>query len=78
MRTTMILEEELVERAREATGIREKTELVRAGLRALIARSAAARLADLGGTHPDLPDIPRRRPEPDKRRETDKRREPNR
>lgn len=64
MRTTLILEEELIDRAREATGIDEKTALVRAGLRALIEAGAARRLADLGGTDPDLPDIPRRKTEP--------------
>jgi Arc/MetJ family transcription regulator len=64
MRTTLILEEELVERAREATGIDEKTALVRAGLKALIAQESARRLAALGGSDPDLPSIPRRRSEP--------------
>ena len=48
MRTTLILEESLVEQAREATGIREKSALVRAGLEALIAREAARRLGALG------------------------------
>lgn len=61
MRTTLIIDEELINQAREATGIDEKTALVRAGLRALIEAGAARRLADLGGTEPDLPDIPRRR-----------------
>ena len=62
MRTTLNIDDELVERAQELTGIREKTELVREGLKALIAREAAKRLAALGGTQPDLPRIPRRRP----------------
>lgn len=61
MRTTMILNEDLVARAREATGIAEKTALVHAGLEALIAREAARRLASLGGSQPDLKPIPRRR-----------------
>lgn len=61
MRTTLILDEDLLARAREATGIREKTALVRAGLEALIAREAARRLAALGGTQPKLRDVPRRR-----------------
>jgi hypothetical protein len=42
MRTTLIIDEGLLERARELTGIREKTALVRAGLEALIAREAAS------------------------------------
>ncbi len=61
MRTTLILEEALVEQAREATGIREKSALVRAGLEALIAREAARRLGALGGSEPKLRSIPRRR-----------------
>ena len=61
MRTTIILDDALVERAREATGIREKTALVREGLQALIAREAARRLAALGGAEPRLRQVPRRR-----------------
>ncbi len=61
MRTTLILDPTLVNRAKELTGIDEKTALVRAGLEALIARESARRLAALGGTEPDLMDIPRRR-----------------
>jgi hypothetical protein len=63
MRTTLIIEDELLNRARELTNIKEKTALVRAGLEALIVRAAGERLAALGGTNPELPDIPRRRPE---------------
>lgn len=63
MRTTLIIDEELLERSRELTGIHEKTALVRAGLEALIARESARRLAALGGSQPDLADIPRRRPQ---------------
>ena len=66
MRTTLILDEDLIKRAREASGIDEKTALVREGLRALIARESARRLAALGGSEPDLDPTPRRRPEPGK------------
>jgi len=62
MRTTLILDDTLVDRARRLTGIDEKTALVRAGLEALIAREAARRLAALGGTMPDVTAPPRRRP----------------
>jgi Arc/MetJ family transcription regulator len=62
MRTTLNLDDGLIERARELTGIREKTALVRAGLEALIAREAGKRLAMLGGTQPKMANIPRRRP----------------
>jgi Arc/MetJ family transcription regulator len=61
MRTTIILDESLINEARELTGIDEKTALVHAALRALIAREASKRLAALGGTEKNLEDIPRRR-----------------
>jgi Arc/MetJ family transcription regulator len=61
MRTTLILDDSLLERARQLTGIKEKTALVRAGLEALIAREAGKRLAALGGTQPKLTHVPRRR-----------------
>ncbi len=61
MRTTLILDDELVDRARRLTGVREKTALVRAGLEALIAKESALRLARLGGSEPHLKSVPRRR-----------------
>ncbi len=61
MRTTLIIDENLFERASKLTGIRQKTALVRAGLEALIAREAARRLAVLGGSEPALRAVPRRR-----------------
>ena len=61
MRTTLIIDEALLQRARELTGIEEKTALVRAGLEALIARESGKRLAALGGTQPKLLNVPRRR-----------------
>jgi hypothetical protein len=61
MRTTLIIDPNLLERASQLTGIRQKTALVRAGLEALIARDAAKRLASLGGTESGLRSVPRRR-----------------
>ena len=61
MRTTIDLEDELVEEARELTGIHEKTALLHAGLRLLVERENARRLVTLGGTMPNLKPIPRRR-----------------
>jgi Arc/MetJ family transcription regulator len=61
MRTTMNLDDELVARAQELTGIKERNTLVRMGLEALVQREAGRRLAKLGGTDPDIEDIPRRR-----------------
>jgi Arc/MetJ family transcription regulator len=63
VRTTLIVDDELVRRATELTGIEEKTALVRAGLNALIARETGKRLAALGGSEPELRPIPRRRSE---------------
>lgn len=62
MRTTIALDDELVNEAQRLTGSTEKTALVREALRALIERESARRLALLGGSEPDLKDIPRRRP----------------
>lgn len=61
MKTTMNIDDELLERARRLTDIREKTALVHAGLEALIARESARRLAELGGSEPRLKSVRRRR-----------------
>ena len=61
MRTTLIIDDALVERARAMTGIQGKTALVRAGLEALIKREAGRRLAKLAGSQPNMKPIPRRR-----------------
>jgi Arc/MetJ family transcription regulator len=62
MRSTLNIDESLVEEARRLTGIKEKTALVKAGLEALIAREVGRRLIALGGTQPDFEAAPRRRP----------------
>jgi Arc/MetJ family transcription regulator len=61
MRTTLKIEEDLLNKAKDLTGIHEKTHLVRLGLEALIARESSKRLARLGGTERKLGRIPRRR-----------------
>jgi len=61
MRTTLNIEDKLLEKAARLTGITEKTSLVRLGLEALIARESGKRLAKLGGTEKKLQRIPRRR-----------------
>ena len=61
MRTTINIDDEILSKASEVTGIKEKTALVRMGLEYLIARESAKRLARLGGTAKDLRPIPRRR-----------------
>ena len=62
MRTTLNIEDSLIDKAAKLTGIKEKTSLVRLGLEALIARESSKRLATLGGTEKKLDMIPRRRP----------------
>ena len=61
MRTTLNIEDNLMDKASKMTGIKEKTALVKLGLEALIARESAKRLARLGGTQKQLKAIPRRR-----------------
>ena len=61
MRTTLNIDDRLLERARELTGVTEKTALVRLGLEALIALESARRLAALGGSQKKLQPTPRRR-----------------
>ena len=61
MRTTVALDDDLVARAQDLTGVKEKSALVRAALVALIERESARRLARLGGSAPDLVTPPRRR-----------------
>jgi Arc/MetJ family transcription regulator len=62
MRTTLNINDEILEKASRLTGVKEKTALVRLGLEALIARESSRRLAKLGGTERGLRAIPRRRP----------------
>jgi Arc/MetJ family transcription regulator len=64
MRTTLNIDDDLLRKAAEATGIRAKTDLVHAGLDALVQREAARRLIALGGTMPGFKSPPRRRPKP--------------
>lgn len=61
MRTTLNIEDGLIDKASRLTGITEKTFLVRLGLEALIAAESAKRLARLGGSEKRLKAIPRRR-----------------
>jgi Arc/MetJ family transcription regulator len=62
MRTTLVLDDDLLVEAQRLTGATERTALVREALRALIERESARRLARLGGSEPVLTAIPRRRP----------------
>jgi Arc/MetJ family transcription regulator len=61
MRSTLNIDDRLLEEAMRLTGIKEKTALIRAGLEALIAREIGRRLAALGGTQPDFEAATRQR-----------------
>ncbi|WP_206448093.1 type II toxin-antitoxin system VapB family antitoxin [Agrococcus sp. KRD186] len=61
MRTTVTIDDELIARAIELTGVTERSALLRAGLEALIRVESARRLAALGGTDPHAAAAPRRR-----------------
>jgi Arc/MetJ family transcription regulator len=61
MRTTINLDDDLVTEAQRITGMMERTALIHEGLKALIERESARRLARLGGSEPRLQPVPRRR-----------------
>jgi Arc/MetJ family transcription regulator len=61
MRMTVVLDDELVEKAMSYTGLRRKSVLIREAFKALVEREAARRLATLGSSEPDLVAVPRRR-----------------
>jgi Arc/MetJ family transcription regulator len=64
MRTTLALDDDLIAKAQALTGLKEKSNLVREALNALIERESARRLARLGGSEPALQAPPRRRSTP--------------
>lgn len=61
MRTTINLDDTLLERAQALSGVQERSALLREALTALIQRESARRLAQLGGSQPELSPVPRRR-----------------
>ena len=63
MRSTLNIEDNLIDKASKLTGVKEKTSLVKLGLEALIGRESRRRLAKLGGTEKTLMAIRRRRAE---------------
>ncbi|HEY5105499.1 MAG TPA: type II toxin-antitoxin system VapB family antitoxin [Caulobacteraceae bacterium] len=62
MRTTLVLDDALLAKAREYTGLKTNSAIARAGLVALVEREAARWLARMGGTDPQAKAAPRRRP----------------
>lgn len=63
MRTTLNIDDTLLEKAQLLTGIKEKTAIIRSGLQALIERESSRRLASLGGSEPELEKKSRRQSE---------------
>jgi Arc/MetJ family transcription regulator len=61
MRTTINIDDELLAKAAKLAGPMDRTAMVSEGLKALIERESARRLARLGGTQPTLKAAPRRR-----------------
>ena len=61
MRTTVTLDDELLAKAVKLTGTPDRSTVLREGLKALIERESARRLAKLAGTQPRLASVPRRR-----------------
>ncbi len=61
MQTRLNIDDDLLKKAQESTGVRELSALVERALRVMLERDAARRLADMGGTAPDMQPIPRRR-----------------
>ncbi|MCX7074458.1 MAG: type II toxin-antitoxin system VapB family antitoxin [Methylococcales bacterium] len=60
MRTTVVLDDDLLEEAGLLSNVRDRSSLLREALKALIERESAKRLANLGGSEPQLTEISRR------------------
>jgi Arc/MetJ family transcription regulator len=60
MRTTVILDDELLAKAQAYSGQKDKSALINEALKAFIARENGRKLALLGGSEPDLTPVPRR------------------
>jgi Arc/MetJ family transcription regulator len=65
MRTTVNLDDALLESAKNLSGLQDRNALLREALTALIQRESAQRLAKLGGSVPELTLPPRRSGEPE-------------
>ncbi len=65
MRTTVTIDDALYEKALEMADTNmDKSDLFREAIKTFVRVQAAKRLAALGGTMPDIQDVPRRREEP--------------
>lgn len=63
MRTTVTLDDDLLNKAQQISGLSERSQLLREALLALVQRESAQRLARLGGTEPQLRTAARRQSE---------------
>jgi Arc/MetJ family transcription regulator len=61
MRTTLNLDEDLMQRALAATGAKSKTEVIELGLKSLVEREVRRQLKKLHGRRPELEPVRRRR-----------------
>jgi Arc/MetJ family transcription regulator len=61
MRATVALDDELLRKAQQLSGVSERTALLREALKALIHLEASRRLAAVGGSEPGLKEIKRLR-----------------
>ncbi|CAM4258824.1 Antitoxin [Bordetella tumbae] len=64
MRTTITLDDELVAKAKDFSGIQETSALLQQALKQMVEIEASRRLARMGGSSPDLNPVPRRRSDP--------------
>lgn len=64
MRSTINIDDRLMEEAKALTGTKETATVVRKALETLVRVEAGKRLIALGGTMPDAEAAPRRRPQP--------------
>ena len=62
MRTTLTLDDDLLQKAQRISGVNERGPLIHEALLALVQRESARRLAALGASDPELTDIHRRQP----------------
>jgi Arc/MetJ family transcription regulator len=60
MRITIVLDDDLVGKAQEITGIADRVSLIHEALRVLVQHETGRVLVSLGGTMADLKNIPRR------------------
>ena len=60
MKITVNIDDRLLEQAQRLTGLKSRSALIREGMRALVERENARRLARLGGSEPQLESVPRR------------------